>query len=644
MTDPTDDPETGIDRRTVLKSAAAASVAGFVGVPAFSGSGAAQTSALPYRFYTVHPFNKIEKLVGFDPIADGSGTVSATNVADLTYEGNKPAFGCYTIAFHPNGDLYGISAESTSRLFKIDTDTGEITIVDTVDTTTGASAFSYDGDTPYLYYLKPSDDKLARIKPDGSDQTEFDLTLDASFNNTTSANKVWEGESVSDYYGDYNSGLAVDFESKDLFAVIASVEDPPKPNGDDDKVQIAKDGTVSLLQRDVITENRKVGDEIDPCTRTITAIRAGDDLYELKESDTKATKIGDVKLGDSELDVASLASPWQIDDCGGVCSTDLIAGKQTTVGSVNISLDVDNTTTPPTDYVEVQYQTDDNWYLAETHLEVVDDEDNFPTAGRNNPKVGQFSYGDTYGPGVQSDSFQVDVSDLKAPYYVAAHAVVYHVDCGTEGESSFWATEIDAELGKTNGGDEIRDKYDDADAVLGEPADEHDLDGDAFLSLGFGGSAIVGFESPVYNPDGDRDIFVYETTGSSSSSWNNYPEETATIYVKEVGSDEWVEAGEVSNKDTINGWDGLGTVGIPSDIIAVEEVKIVDTTDASIHGDNANGYDLNAVGADCIQDQEETAWGDGCEFTDKGSWAMYTEYDSEDDICGCGDDGNGRQA
>lgn len=311
---------------------------------------------------------------------------------------------------------------------------------------------------------------------------------------------------------------------------------------------------------------------------------------------------------------------------GSNCEVDLLAGQDTPVGTVTTGLSSDELT--------VTYDTDANWYLAETHLDVVDEFDDFPLAGKNNPKVGQFEYGETYGPGMQTDSFTVDVSDLDSPYLVAAHAVVYHVDCGTAGEPSFWATEIDADLGTQKDGNDIQDKYADPTVVPGEPNDEHQID-NAFLSLGFGGSATVEFEGPVYNTDGDDDIFVYETTGSSSGVWDRYSEEKAEVYVREVGSDSFVYAGEVSNKDTVDGWEGLGTVGIPSDIVAVDAVKIVDNTDEDLHGDDANGYDLNAVGADCIVDQEETAWGDGCRFTDRGNWATYTELNPDEGVCGC---------
>lgn len=108
------------------------------------------------------------------------------------------------------------------------------------------------------------------------------------------------------------------------------------------------------------------------------------------------------------------------DLCETECVVDLLAGQYVDVGSLAIAQDGDA--------VAVTYTTEGDWYLTELHLHVAESVCDVPTAGKGkrNPKVGHFDYPAYPDAGTQEYTFEVDVSDLTAPFIVAAHAVVVH--------------------------------------------------------------------------------------------------------------------------------------------------------------------------------------------------------------------------
>lgn len=64
------------------------------------------------------------------------------------------------------------------------------------------------------------------------------------------------------------------------------------------------------------------------------------------------------------------------------------------------------------------------------------------------------------------------------------------------------------------------------------------------------------------------------------------------------------------------------------EIESTGKIRIVDTTDPGPHNSNADAFDIDGIQVlqDCTGD-EETAWGDGEEFVNRGSWATYFTYD-----------------
>lgn len=107
-----------------------------------------------------------------------------------------------------------------------------------------------------------------------------------------------------------------------------------------------------------------------------------------------------------------------------------------------------------------------------------------------------------------------------------------------------------------------------------------------FFSLGFGGSVTVEFDNFVPNVAGD-DIAVYEATNG------NYPAETALVEVsqdgvtwKTVGSASNQNVGRISNFD----FDSTGYTWI-------KFVRVTDTSDSSLHANDADGFDVDAIEA-----------------------------------------------
>lgn len=106
---------------------------------------------------------------------------------------------------------------------------------------------------------------------------------------------------------------------------------------------------------------------------------------------------------------------------------ELMAGQNIDVGEVQVWNDANT--------LFVKYVVDaGGWCMTETHLAVADDVDDIPQTKKNNPIPGQFTYADSYGiePCVTEDTYEIPLGDVAVGYefVIAAHAVV--VDTGSE--------------------------------------------------------------------------------------------------------------------------------------------------------------------------------------------------------------------
>ncbi|MFO7968031.1 MAG: hypothetical protein R6U44_10585 [Archaeoglobaceae archaeon] len=299
-------------------------------------------------------------------------------------------------------------------------------------------------------------------------------------------------------------------------------------------------------------------------------------------------------------------------------TTDLLAGQDMDVGNVTVWNDATN--------LYVKYVVDkEGWCMTETHLHVAESADEIPQTeakgkgngdSGGNPIPGQFEYtNDThqciteYTYEIPLDNFDVNCSE---DLTIAAHAVVENV---TEAPYNASAV-IESNQGQQKDGSDVDDERSDPENAL---AYEKGEDVSNFFSLGFGGNITVAFDCPINNGEGN-DVRIVEDT------WGSYPVEKANVSASQDGEN-WVLLGEANNtvRDEETGIHTVSEFDL-GELDWAKYIKVEDTTDPENHITSADGFDLNAVLSlqDCVQ--EETAWGDGERFTDKGNWATYFNY------------------
>lgn len=295
----------------------------------------------------------------------------------------------------------------------------------------------------------------------------------------------------------------------------------------------------------------------------------------------------------------------------------LCAGQTFDLGTVTVGNDDSN--------LFVTFQIDaPGWSLQETHVAVAPTLDGIPQTKKGNPIPGQFP--DSCGPLAPlqtSCTVTIPLGDFCAgdTLIVAAHAAVIEVAGDGCSEEVFWASSVEAwDQGTRKDTTAVPPGRSDPTAALGAPDGTFFSPGLDLLDDGFADAWLtVGFGAPVFDGPGD-DVVVQEITFGRAG----YPLERAEIFGVSGGSDYF--AGVVTNKD--NGT-GLGSAGLPMAVETVDAVKLLDATDPAIHAGNADGYDVDAIGACYLFLGEETAWGDGCfgtEFTARRGWATWLEY------------------
>ena len=106
----------------------------------------------------------------------------------------------------------------------------------------------------------------------------------------------------------------------------------------------------------------------------------------------------------------------------------------------------------------------------------------------------------------------------------------------------------------------------------------------AFVSLGYGGELIVGFDQSM---SGNLVLAVQEiTTGA-------YPLETADVYVSTEPDGSWIYIGEATNEEGLG--DGLTKFEVND---CYQYVRIIDTTDSSLHNATSDGFDVDSLTAE----------------------------------------------
>ncbi|WP_124980514.1 hypothetical protein [Nonlabens xiamenensis] len=143
-------------------------------------------------------------------------------------------------------------------------------------------------------------------------------------------------------------------------------------------------------------------------------------------------------------------------------STDLIAGQNIVVGTVDVYIDGFT--------LSVVYNTIPGWNIDETHMSIGNCTDDIPTTGSGNPKIGHFEYSAIHSAGTQVVTYTVDSSTLPVETCVATHAVVSSTSgqnetawgAGVPFPGRSWATYMELDtLACTSGGKEPSDPNED---------------------------------------------------------------------------------------------------------------------------------------------------------------------------------------
>jgi len=292
--------------------------------------------------------------------------------------------------------------------------------------------------------------------------------------------------------------------------------------------------------------------------------------------------------------------------CDDPYSTDLVAGggneaSANVVGAVEVCNDG-----------EVLYVTyvieDADTCLLETHLQVATSLDGIPQTKKDNPIPGQFEFAEKHNC-VTEYTYELNLDEwtVGTELFIAAHSVVQMSSSVT---SDTCASVVEASTqGFLKNGSPVSLDRSNPESALGE-RDYSQGSTVSFFSLGFEGEIILSFDSLVGGM-----MSVYEATNGTG-----YPLETAEVYVSRDGEN-WTFLGVADNLPQLD----LGYVESNFTLgKCISYVKIIDTTNATPHANDADAFDLDAV-CTSYSCNEETAWGDGTDFPGK-NWATYFNY------------------
>lgn len=158
-------------------------------------------------------------------------------------------------------------------------------------------------------------------------------------------------------------------------------------------------------------------------------------------------------------------------------------------------------------------------------------------------------------------------------------------------EGDEWAdTVVEFNQGLKNDGTAVVPERSDPNNALGVAQDDDTIN---FVSLGFGGTLILGFDNLIENGDGN-DVEVFETTYNDANC-DSYPE-YVQVYASQDGNT-WEDIGN----SCLDGTFDLGSLAW------AQYIKLVDTTNPDDFGGQVDGYDVDGVRAlHCYNTSEET--------------------------------------
>lgn len=317
----------------------------------------------------------------------------------------------------------------------------------------------------------------------------------------------------------------------------------------------------------------------------------------------------------------------------GICdyeTTNLIAGQNTVVGTVEVTVVADN--------YNITYSVIEGWCISETHLDVAELPEDFPMTNSGNPKNGHFEYSNSHDC-INTFTYVVPISEGT---YIAAHAVV---NC-TDNTSSL--DDFAASLPETLNACTTEKGVDAVDSYFNVTVSNSSLVGDYDAwCVDFESSLNVQcFDADVYssyetlpegifaNPDNfdlvnwivNQD-FVGETSPGQGGAYTFSDVQIAIWEIIEnknctdsfcayVGDFDLVRIDEIVDMAMAN---GEGFVPECGDLISIVLVPQEDLQSVIV------SIPLPCNEGEC----EETAWGEGCGFPGN-NWSMYFHYDGDD--------------
>ncbi len=134
----------------------------------------------------------------------------------------------------------------------------------------------------------------------------------------------------------------------------------------------------------------------------------------------------------TEQDVVATSTNENLPDFSPCVTTDLLAGRRYDAGDIRIYFD--------TDKVYVEYQTNEDWYIRETHL-YIGEQELIPVNRRGEPVPVHYPIGELFPEGAQTLVYAVSKADLPKCFSISANAEVYRVEDGevVQAEAA-WAT------------------------------------------------------------------------------------------------------------------------------------------------------------------------------------------------------------
>ncbi len=313
---------------------------------------------------------------------------------------------------------------------------------------------------------------------------------------------------------------------------------------------------------------------------------------------------------------------------------DLLAGRHMDAGEVRVWNDGDN--------LHVEYRTIGGWHLYETHLAVATSLADIPQR-KGNPPPGRFAYKHEDLDGASSDSYVIELADLGADadtlLYIAAHAEV------RGREELVQNGGFEAPVVTTPEGWDIFDSgtaglcwivqwYDGARNYGGETRPEP-----AHLELHSEANNWTPYEGDQYAElDADWDGPSGALTGEPASVeiYQDLQTEAGAVYTLSYAFSP--RPGNADNVLLVE-WDGqpfnqqhsASGVGL-SDTSWTEFTHTVTATSSStclsfteLGSADSLGSLLDGVSVLGVEEQEESAWGDGYDFPGK-NWATYITY------------------